>query len=884
MMFRLSLALLRLFAWIVPARQRDAWIQEWESELRSRRARLRARHALTERQEVDMFRRVLGSFHDAAWLRRQFTLDADIMHDLRYGARLLVRTPGFTLLAVTVLALGIGATTGIFSVLDALLIRQLPYREPERIVLLFEADATRRTDLEAVAPANFIDWQDQARSIEVMAAAEPTGFTYTGGSEPQSLPGVRVTKGFFDAFGVEPMYGRTFTPEEYTAGHNRVVVLSYGTWTERFGADRGLVGGIIRLNGQPFTVVGVMPPTFAPRLLVTFNERGVWTPKIWSESDYRLRGARFYNTVARLKPGVTLEQAQSELDGIAERLGQQYPRTNAGKTIQIVSLRDHLAGDLRSSLGVLAAAVGLLLVIAMANTANLLMARSGARAREIGVRSAIGADRSRLMRQLLAETLLLATLSCLLGLFIAYGTTRLIVLLAPPDIPALALLGVNGRVLLFSSALTLIVTLLVGIVPAWRGAGIRVTDALSAAASGDTRVAHSNRGRGRFVVAELAVALTLLTAGGLLLRSFSSLLETSPGFRPEGVAAAQIFAILPDRTAGQRAAFFQQIVDGMRTLPQADEVGAASVIPFLDTTGGSSVAVVIEGRPVPAGGEEPSALVNVATPGYFPAMRIPLVDGRLFDEHDAGDRAPVAVVSRTFAQTHWPTGSPVGQRIQFTYRGAKIAAEIVGVVGDVRHDALDRPASQEVFVPHAQVPITDMTFVARTSGDPALLLGGLKSQIYAVAPGRPVYRTATLPELVGNSLNDRRFMLTLVLAFGLLAVVLAASGVYGVMSVVSAQRTREYGVRVALGASRGEILRMVMREGAAITLVGIAMGLAGALMTGQLLRSFLFGIEPTDLRTLVGVCAVLGAVAGMACLLPALRATRVNPLVALRTE
>lgn len=739
-----------------------------------------------------MFRRVLGSFHDAAWIRRQFTLDADVMHDLRYGARLLRRTPGFTLLAVTVLAIGIGATTGIFSVVDALLIRQLPFREPERIVLLFETAETNRSDLEAVAPANFIDWQDQTRSMEVMAAAEPFGFAYTGGSEPQSLPGVRVTKGFFDAFGMEAMYGRTFTPEEYASSHNQVVVLSYGTWAQRFGADRSIVGGTIRLNGQPHTVVGVMPPAFAPRLLMTFNERGVWTPKIWSESDYRLRGARFYNAVARLKPGITIQQAQSELDALAERLGQQYPRTNGGRTIQIISFRDHLAGDLRSSLGVLVAAVVLLLVIAMANTANLLMARSAARAREIAVRSAVGADRTRLMRQLLAETLLLATLGCLLGLFVAYGTTRLIVLLAPADIPALATLGVNGRVLLFSSALTLIVTILVGILPAWKGAGIRVAEALSAAASGDTRVAHSGRGRARFVVAELALALTLLTAGGLLLRSLSSLLETSPGFRPEGVAAVQVFARLADRTAGQRAAFVLQILDGMRTLSQVEEVGAASVIPFLDTTGGSSIAIVIEGRPVPAGGEEPSAFVNVATPGYFPAMRIPVLDGRIFDEHDNGDRAPVAVVSRAFAQTHWRESSPVGQRIHF--------------------------------------------------------------------------------------------MLTLVLAFALLAVALAASGVYGVMSVVSTQRTKEYGLRVALGAGRGEILRMVISEGAAITLVGIAVGLAGALMTGQLLRSFLFGIEPTDVWTLAGVCMALGAVAAIACLLPALRATRVNPLVVLRTQ
>jgi putative ABC transport system permease protein len=398
------------------------------------------------------------------------------------------------------------------------------------------------------------------------------------------------------------------------------------------------------------------------------------------------------------------------------------------------------------------------------------------------------------------------------------------------------------------------------------------------------RIAHSGRGRGRFVVAELALALTLLTAGGLLLRSFASLLETSPGFRPEGVAAVQVFARLADRTPAQRAVFFQQILDAMRALPQLRDAGAASVIPFLDTTGGSSIAITIEGRPAPAGGEEPSAFVNVATPGYFSVMGVPLLDGRIFDEHDNGDRAPVAVVSRTFAATHWPKSSPVGQRVDFTLRGAKVSAEIIGVVGDVRHDALDRPASQELFVPHAQIPLTDMTFVARTSGDPTALLSGLKRQIHAVAPTQPVYRTAILQDLVGNSLNDRRFMLALVLAFGLLAAALAASGVYGVMSVVSSQRTREYGLRIALGAGRGEILGMVMRQGAAITLVGIAIGLVGALVTGQLLRSFLFGVGPTDVWTLVGVCAALGTVAGMACLLPALRATRVSPLVALRAD
>ena len=831
-----------------------------------------------------MFRRVVGSFHDAAGLRRQFTPDADVVHDLRYGARLLRRSPAFALLTVTVLALGIGATTAVFSVVDALLVRQLPYRDPERIVLLFEAAAANRTRLDAAAPANVIDWQEQARSVELMAAAEPFGFSYTGGPEPQSLPGVRVTKGFFEVFGLEPLLGRTFTPEEYTQGRNRVVVLSYGTWALRFGADPGIVGRAIRLNGQPHVVVGVMPAAFAPRLLVTFSERGVWSPKAWSDVDRQLRGARYYNVVARLKPGVTMQQAQAELHGIADNLSRQYPRTNTGQTIQLVSLRDHLAGDLRASIGLLAGAVALLLVIAMANTANLLMARAAARAREIAVRMAIGADGGRLMRQLLAETLLLAGLGCLLGLLVAHGAARLIVSLAPSDIPALATIGVNGRVLLFSSALTCIVALLVGVIPAWKALNLRSSLSLTHVATGDARGAPRQRGRAAFVVAELALALTLLAGGGLLLRSFSSLLSMSPGFTAEGVAMLQVFVRGGNRTPAQRAVLFQQIIDGMRALPLVREAGAASVVPFLDTASGSSTAVVIEGRATPAVGDEPSAFVTVATPGYFPAMRIPVVEGRIFTEHDNADRAPVAVVSRTFAQRHWPGSSPVGQRLRFGAQGTLVSTEIVGVVGDVRHDALDRPPSQEVFVPHAQVPFAEMTFVARTAGDPNLALNELKSQVYAAAPAQSVYRTATLQNLVARSLNERRFMLTLVLAFALLALGLAATGVYGVMSVVSTQRTREFGVRLALGAGRGAILRMVMREGAAITLAGVGLGLAGALVIGQVLRSFLFGIGPSDPWTLAGVCAALSAMAAIACMMPALRATRVSPLAALRSE
>lgn len=885
MMLRLSLALLRLFAKLVPSRDRDEWLAEWTSELHARRERLASRQRLTPGQELDMFRRVLGSFHDAAWLRRQFTLDADVVHDFKYGARLLLRNPGFALLTVCILAIGIGATTGIFSVIDALLVRELPYRDPERIVLVFETDDTNRRAIEGVAPANFLDWHPHVRSLESVSAIEPFGFTYTEGSEPQSMPGARVSSGFFEAFGVAAMYGRTFTPEEFTAGRNNVVVLSYGTWAQRFGADPALVGRVVRINGQPTTIVGVMPPSFAPRLMTTFNERGVWAPKVWAEHEYRSRGSRHFNAVARLKPGFTTGQAQSEMEGIAERLAQQHPGANRGKTMQLVTLRDHLAGDLRSSIDVLGASVLLLLAIAIANTANLITVRSAARTREIGVRSALGADRGRLVRQLLAETLLLAGAGCLLGLLVAYGTARLIVRLAPGDIPALASIGLNTRVLLFSTALTFIVAMVTGVVPAWRGAGIRASEALANRMAGHTGAPlPSGIGRSRFVIAELALAFVLLASSGLLLRSFATLLATSPGFAPEGVAALQIFVRGPSRTPAQMAAFYQQVIDEMRLVPQVRDVGAVSVMPFLNTTGGSSVPIVIDGQPAPSPGNEPSALVTVATPGYFGAMRIHLLEGRLFEGHDDANRGPVALVSSAFARRHWSTGSPVGRRIRIQFQGSPIFAEVIGVVGDVRHDTLDRPATLEVFVPHAQLPYSAMTFVARTSGDPKAALPELKSRIHASARGQAIYRTAVLQDLVASTLHDRRFMLTLVVVFALVALVLAASGVYGVMSLVSAQRTREFGVRLALGAERGEILRMVMRQGVALTITGIAIGLAGALASGRLLQRFLFGIGPNDALTLSAVCLTLGGVAALAGLLPALRATRVSPIAALRGE
>jgi putative ABC transport system permease protein len=456
--------------------------------------------------------------------------------------------------------------------------------------------------------------------------------------------------------------------------------------------------------------------------------------------------------------------------------------------------------------------------------------------------------------------------------------------LAPADIPGLAWVGLNGRVLLFSVALTCAVALLVGVIPALRVSAWRFSSALTGRADDDARVAPRLRGRTVFVVAELALALMLLTGGGLLLRSFSHLLETSPGFSPEGVSALQVFLRPTEGTPAQRVASVQQAIERMRGVPGVRDAGAASVIPFLNTTGGGSSAIVIEGRPAPAPGDEPAATVTIATPGYFPSMRIPLIDGRLLTDHDNADSAPTVLVSRAFAQRHWREGSPIGQRVRFTTMGTPVAAEIVGVVGDTRQAALDLPAPPAMYVSLAQVPTVALTFVVRTMSDPGLALPALQAQIRTVFPGVPVYRTAALPELVAGTLAGRRFMLTLMLAFAGLAVGLAATGVYGVMSILSTQRTKEFGVRLALGADRTEILRMVMRQGTVMIAIGVTIGLGGSLMMGHVLRRFLFGVGPNDPWTLAAVSAALCAVGAVACLVPAWRATRVSPLVALRSE
>ena len=805
-----------------------------------------------------------------------------VRRDLRHGLRLLRRNPAFATLAILVLALGIGTTVGIFSVVDTLLFRQLPYRQADRVVMLWQASPKDRGALNDVSPANCHDWREQLTSFEAIGCAAPSSFDFTGGGEPEVIQAAGVTKGFFEAFGVNPAVGRTFGDEEFLQERNRVVVITYGMWQQKLGGDPNVIGRTIELDRTNYIVVGVLPPTFEPRLLQTSGGRNVYVPRTATDFERRIRGSAFWNAVARLKPGVTMAQAQGELEALSRRLAEQYPRTNADVIGVAQPLRDHLAANMRPALRLLFAAVGLLLLIAAANVANLLLARGAERQRELAVRSAVGAARGRLIRQLLAESLLLATLGSIAGLIVAHWTIRFIVVLSPARIPSLAYASIDGRAIAFAIGLTTIVALVVGVVPAWQSSGGRLLEGLRSTTTGAGGARQPLRAT--IVIAEVALALLLMTGAGLLLRSFSMLVRTDVGFSPERLIAMQVFAWDRNQTPEQRTAFFDQVLHRMEALPQIQQAGAVSAMPFIEANINIDTGIVVDGRPPAAQGEEPSGFFTVATPGYFETMRIPLRRGRLFTDDDRMRTRPVAVISDTLARRGWPGEDPIGRSFRYRWQGKLVPAEVVGVVGDVRHDALDRPARAEMFVPLAQAGFGSMTFVARTAGDPSVVIEDMKRAIRAIDPQQAIYRAATAEELVSRTLVERRFMLALLSGFALVAGLLAAIGIYGVMSVATTQRTREFGVRLALGAERREIVAMVLRQGAWMAGVGLAIGLAAALTLGRVMSRFLYGVTAADPLTLGAVVAVLATVALAACVVPARRATRVDPLVALRAE
>ena len=802
--------------------------------------------------------------------------------DVRFGLRLLRREPGFAATTVLTLTLAIGATTTIFSVVDAVLLQPPPFPEPDRLVTLWQTDPNNANRPVEPAPANFLDWREQATSFEQVAAVEPFSFDFTGDGAPEVFYASLVTEGFFEVLGAGAALGRTFLPEEFQPGSG-VVVLTHGFWERRFGGDAGILGRPLTLDGQPYTVVGVLPADFELALEGGRGERDVYAPKAIAEYETYIRANGWWHVVARVRPEVTPAGAQAEMDAVAARLAADYPRTNTGVGARVIPLHTRQVAAVRPALLLLWGGVALVLLIACVNVANLMLARCTRRAQEFTIRTAVGGGRIRLLRQLLTESVVIAALGGVGGVALTVYALHAIVALMPADVPRVAEVTVNGRILGFAVGLVLATAMAFGLAPALQMFRRDVAGLLRAQRAGAT--AAQQRLRRALVAAEVALALVLLVGAGLLLQSFSRLVNVDLGFAPGNAVALQVFAW--NRQAGDEARvnFFRETLRGIHALPGVTAAGAISAFPLglADVT--VETPFTIHDRPPPPPGEEPSTAISQVTPGYFEAMRIPFRAGRRFDERDDAERPGVAIINETLARRHWPDADPLTEGLTMQVMGQAFEAEIVGVVGATRAQGFDSGRRPEVFVPHAQSGASgSMTYVVRTAGDPADSISAVQDAVWAVDPLQTFYSVATVDQLLSDTLAARRFTTTLLVLFAVAALTLAGLGIYGVIAVATAQRTREIGLRLAMGARPLDVVRMVVRGAIALAGSGIVLGVVAALWTSRFLTSLLFGIAPTDITTLVGVSVLLLLVGASAAWLPARRAARVDPLVALRTE
>ncbi|MDQ6828564.1 MAG: ABC transporter permease [Gemmatimonadota bacterium] len=801
-----------------------------------------------------------------------------LLQDLMYAVRGLAKNRTFTLVAIFALALGVGANTAMFSVVNAVLLTDLPYPQADRLVMLWERHLASDKPHNVVGPANFLAWQESAKSFDAMGAFVETHGTVTGlGDEPISEQ-MRISSAtVFPILGVQPALGRVYTVEEDAPGGPNVAVISYDMWKTRFGGLPGAVGRTFRLNGNLFTVLGVMSKDFH-----FFEPVDLWVP-IGFGPKHRDAQGRYLRVVARLKPGVTVARANDEMLSVAKRRVQDAPKLNANWSANAVSLRENVVGDVRKGLLVLLGAVGFLLVIACANVANLLLARATDRQKEIAIRVSLGATPGRLVRQLLTESIVLSLVAAIAGLGLAFLGTDVIVALIPKDFPAIGDVAIDARVLAFTMILALLTGVAFGLAPAIATARGALHDTLKEGGrSGTALTRASGNLRNALVVAEVSLAIVLLAGAGLMLRSFSELRAVHLGFQPERAMMADLS--LPRakyRNDTLQVAFFHEAESRIAAIPGVKAVGAISFLPLSGQRSASSFTVA--GRPAPPRGQEPTGDMRAVTPGYFRAMEIPIKSGRALTDADLSSSPAVAVVSETLARTFWPNESAVGKYIDYEWFKME-HVQIVGIAGDVHHAALDVEPFMEIYRPLTQFPYNFMTLVVRGTGEPSALASPLRDVVRSMDRDLPIGRMSPLTALVGESLGKSRLSTTLFGLFGAVGLVLATIGIYGVMSYGVMQRTREFGVRMALGARASDVSGMVVKQGARLTLMGVALGLAGAFALTRLMTSLLFGVAPTDPTTYVGIALLLGAVAMLASYLPARRATRVDPVIALRNE
>jgi predicted permease len=807
-----------------------------------------------------------------------------LWQDLRYGVRMLIKSPGFTAVAVLTLALGIGANTAIFSVTNAVLLRALPYRDADRLVIVWETN--QRTEQNTISPANFFDWQVQNSVFEGMAAFNDTRNSLSGDGEPEEVPGQITTDNLFSVLGVNAMLGRTFTPEDGKPGQNNVVVISYGLWQRRFGGDPNVIGRKVILNAVEHTVIGVLPPDV--RWHVRKNSQTGRAAELWKPwaitNDLRQLRGRFICAVARLKPGATLQQARAEMSTIAGRLAEQYKQFNSGYGVNVVPLRQQFAGEIQLALLVLMGAVGFVLLIACANVANLLLARAAARQKEIAVRAALGAGRGRIVRQLLTESLLLAAMGGVAGLVLAWGSAEVLVSLSPPELGDFQNVEISAPVLGFTFAVVLLTGVVFGLAPATEASNIGLSDTLKEAGrslAGNTR---SRRLRSALVVAEIALALVLLVGAGLLARSFLRLRGVDTGFNARNVLTMRV--ALPGaryNDDAKRINFFTQALERMQTLPGVEAAGVINYTPFLGL--GTLTGFEIEGRPTPPTVQAMNSTgVCVTDQNFFRALEIPLKRGRLFTEQEVREKRNVVVINEALAKKYFPNEDPLGRRLTIPLRPPPVPTEIIGIVGDVKHTGLDQQPELMSYWPIAQEPFPFMTFVLRTRGERAAVAAAVRNVVQTLDPQQPIGEVRTLASLVGDSIARQRFNMLLLAVFAAVALLLSAVGIYGVTSYAVAQRTHEVGIRAALGATPADILRLVLKQGMKLTLLGVAVGLLAAVALTRLIKNLLFNVGVTDPLTFVALPLLLASVALLACYLPARRAAKVDPLVALRYE
>jgi predicted permease len=807
----------------------------------------------------------------------------DLSQDLRYGVRMLSKNPGFTVVAVLALALGIGANSAIFSVVNTVLLRPLPYQDPDRLVMVWEDRSKNGFPRDTPAVANYIDWRDQNQVFEGMAAIATQSFNLTGAGDPERIEGRRVSANLFALLGVRPQLGRAFLPEEDRAGGNRVVVMSHALWQRRFGSDANIIGKPLTLNGESHTVVGVMPPGFQ----FPSRDDELWAPIAFTSQEAASRGRHFLEVIARMKPGVELQQAQAELNTIAARLQQQYPNTNTNVGAAVVSLHEQLVGDIKPALLVLLGAVGFVLLIACANVANLLLARAAVRQKEITIRVALGASRSRLIRQFLTESVLLAALGGAVGLLFSVWGVSLLKAFIPENISQAAAITIDGRVLGFTLLVSLLTGLVFGLAPATQTSNFNLNETLKEGGRDSTSGSRGNRLRGLLVVAEVAVSLILLIGAGLLINSFLRLRGVDPGFRPDNLLTMRI--VLPDTKypdQARRSAFYTELLNRVEALPGVRSAAVANWIPLVRQ--GDSIGFSIEGRPDPGQGQRPSVVTRVTSPHYFQTMSIPLLRGRSFGEQDRADSPAVAVISETMARRFWPDRDPLGQRIT---PGAPDSVDpndwltIVGIAKDVRQTELVADPKPQMYLSYVQVGFfAPRHLVVSTAVEPSGLAASVRKAVWEIDKDQPVSNVKTMEEVLSQSIARQRFSMLLLGIFAAVAVALAAVGIYGVMSYSVAQRTHEIGIRMALGASRRDVLRLTVGQGLKLVLVGIAVGLAAALALTRVMSSLLFGVGATDPATFVIISLALVGVAALASYIPARRATRIDPMVALRYE